>query len=169
MFLQKLVPFLPLPPKGNNSPACRPKTSKRCHTTTQPATKNLCCRSCWPLLLSAALSAFPNPSAGASASCRSIAPLLVGWLLCCPVAFLRLLVSGSPSCQALHLLVVAWRCIVMPVPLTVPPMIFNALVVSPTICATAAACIVVFVAIQVVMTASLAFDMEGDDGGLAAA
>jgi hypothetical protein len=32
MFLQKLVPFLPLLPKCNNSPACRPKTSKRCHT-----------------------------------------------------------------------------------------------------------------------------------------
>jgi hypothetical protein len=35
MFLQKLVPFLPLPPKLNNSPACRPKTSKRCHTQQQ--------------------------------------------------------------------------------------------------------------------------------------
>jgi hypothetical protein len=32
MFLQKQVPFLPLPPKCNNSLACRPKTSKRCHT-----------------------------------------------------------------------------------------------------------------------------------------
>jgi hypothetical protein len=32
MFLQKQVPFLPLPPKHNNSPACRPKMSKRCHT-----------------------------------------------------------------------------------------------------------------------------------------
>jgi hypothetical protein len=32
MFLQKLVPFLPLPPECNNSPACRPKTSKSCHT-----------------------------------------------------------------------------------------------------------------------------------------
>jgi hypothetical protein len=32
MFLQKLVPFLPLLPKFNNSPACRPKMSKRCHT-----------------------------------------------------------------------------------------------------------------------------------------
>jgi hypothetical protein len=32
MFLQKLVLFLPLPPKRNDSPACRPKTSKRCHT-----------------------------------------------------------------------------------------------------------------------------------------
>ncbi len=32
MLLQKLVPFLPLPPKRNNSQACRPKTSKRCHT-----------------------------------------------------------------------------------------------------------------------------------------
>ncbi len=31
MFLQKQVPFLPHPPKRNNSPACRPKTSKRCH------------------------------------------------------------------------------------------------------------------------------------------
>jgi hypothetical protein len=30
------------------------------HTTTQPATKNLCCRSCWPLLLSAALSTLLN-------------------------------------------------------------------------------------------------------------
>jgi hypothetical protein len=32
MFLQKQVPCFPLPPKPNNSPACRPKTSKRCHT-----------------------------------------------------------------------------------------------------------------------------------------
>ncbi len=35
MFLQKLVPFLPLPPKCNNSPACRPKKSKTCHTQQQ--------------------------------------------------------------------------------------------------------------------------------------
>jgi hypothetical protein len=35
MFLQKQVSFLPLPPKHNNSPACRPKTSKRCHTQQQ--------------------------------------------------------------------------------------------------------------------------------------
>ena len=32
MFLQKLVPFLPFLPKGNNSPECRPKMSKRYHT-----------------------------------------------------------------------------------------------------------------------------------------
>ncbi len=30
--MQKLVPFLPLLPKRNNSPACWPKQSKTCHT-----------------------------------------------------------------------------------------------------------------------------------------
>jgi hypothetical protein len=30
--LQKIVPFFPLLPKPNNSPACRPKKSKTCHT-----------------------------------------------------------------------------------------------------------------------------------------
>jgi hypothetical protein len=58
----------------------------------------------------------------------------------------------------------------MPVPLVVPPMIFNALVVSPTICATTAVCIVVVVAIQVMTIMSLASGIGGDgDGGLAIA
>ncbi len=78
-------------------------------------TKNLCCHSCWLLLLSAALSALPNPSAGASASCRSITPILFGWLLCyCPVASLCLSAGASTSCRAFHLLVCV-ASIVMPV------------------------------------------------------
>jgi hypothetical protein len=36
-------------------------------------------------LLYAALSALPNPSAGASTFCRAIAPHLFSWLSCCPV------------------------------------------------------------------------------------
>ncbi len=58
----------------------------------------------------------------------------------------------------------------MPVPLVIPPTIFNALVVSPMIRATAAVCIVVVVIIQVVMIAPLASGMGGDsDGSLAIA
>jgi hypothetical protein len=53
----------------------------------------------------------------------------------------------------------------MPVPLIVPPMIFDALIVSPTICAAAAACIVVIIAIQVVMIDPLASGM-GEDGDI---
>jgi hypothetical protein len=98
------------------------------------------------------------------------APLLFGWLLCCLVASLRLSADGSTSCPTLRLLVVAWRCIVMPVPLVVPPTILKALVVSPLIRAAAAACIVVVVAIRVVTIAPLASGVGGDgDGGLAIA
>ncbi len=147
--------------------------SKRCHTqqhNPQPATKNLCCCSRWPLLLSAALSTLPNPSAGMSASCRSIAPLLFGWLLCCPVASLCLSAGGSISCRTLCLLVVMWHRVLMPVPLVVPPTIFNTLVISPMVCAAAAACIVVVVPIRVVRIVPLASGVGGDgDGGLAVA
>ncbi len=55
----------------------------------------------------------------------------------------------------------------MPVPLVVPPTIFNALVVSPMICTAAAACIIVVIAIQVVIIVPLASGVGGDsDGGL---
>jgi hypothetical protein len=58
----------------------------------------------------------------------------------------------------------------MPVPLVVPPIFFYVLIVSPTIRATAAACIIVVVAIQVVTIAPLAFGVGGDgDGSLAIA
>jgi hypothetical protein len=43
----------------------------------------------------------------------------------------------------------------MPVPLVVPPTIFNALVVSPKICAATAAYIIVVIAIQAVTIAPL--------------
>jgi hypothetical protein len=139
-------------------------------TTTQLSTKNLCCCSHRPLHLSAAHCTLPNPSAGTSTSCCSITPLLFGWLLCCPVASLCLSAGNSTSCSTLRLLVIAWHHVVMPVPLVVPPTIFNALVVSPMIRAAAAACIVVVIAIQVVTIAPLASGMGGDDnGGLAIA
>ncbi len=90
--------------------------------------------------------------------------------MCFPVASLRLSAGGSTSCHALRLLVVAWRRIVMPMPLVVPPTIFNAHVVSPIIRSAAAACIVVVVSIQVVMIELLASGMEKDgEGGLAIA
>ncbi len=86
------------------------------------------------------------------------------------MASLHLSAGGSTSCHALHLLVVAWRHVVMPVPLVVPPTIFNALVVSPMIRAATAACIVVVIAIRVVMIEPLASGMGGDgDGSLAIA
>jgi hypothetical protein len=47
-------------------------------------------------LLSATLSALPNPSANASTFFCAIAPHLFCWLLCCPVASLRLS-AGAPS------------------------------------------------------------------------
>jgi hypothetical protein len=139
------------------------------HTTTQPTTKNLCCCSRWLLLLSAALYALPNPSAGTSASCHSIAPLLFGWLLCFPVASLCLSAGGSTSYRALRLLVVAWHHIVMPVPLVVSSTIFITLVVSPMIRAATAACIVVVIAIQVVTIVPLASSVGGEGDGLAVA
>jgi hypothetical protein len=55
----------------------------------------------------------------------------------------------------------------MPVPLVVPPTIFNALVVSSTIHTAAAVCIVVVIAIGVMTIAPLASGVGGDrDGGL---
>ena len=99
------------------------------HTTTQPATKNLCCRSHWPLLLSAALSSLPNPSAGVSASCCSSTPLLFGWLLCCPVASLRLS-AGAPAslhaspfvgCRVASRRITLSGALAFPPPLITPP------------------------------------------------
>jgi hypothetical protein len=40
------------------------------------------------------------PSPGATASCFAVAPLLFGWLLCFPMASLRLSDGASASCRA---------------------------------------------------------------------
>jgi hypothetical protein len=74
------------------------------------------------------------------------------------------------SYRTLCLLVVAWRCIVMPVPLVVLPTIFNALVVSPTIHPGAAVCIVDVIAIRFVTIAPLVSGVGGNgDGSLTVA
>ncbi len=150
-------------PKGNNSPACRPKMSKTYHTQQHNPQQRIsvaalvgrsfyiCCPLCRAKTFSWHIHLLPFHHA----------PLV--WLVVAfPVASLHLSDGGSTSCCTLRLLVVAWRCVVMLVPLVVPPTIFKALVVSPLIRAAAAACIVLVIAIQVVIIAPLASGVGQD-------